>query len=241
MKKFIKILKEDSIDLGEKTSTEKGIAKAIKKQFDFSDVDNFHDIVVDIYDDKYGKYCQITVLMERPFKREEADEIYEKSFEMRKFVNSILPNYFNGGVSTSTTTLDIYKEKHIPYYIDVKNKDVVHEDISRIKQVMGLTEGDKNISKARRRLSHLDFSINQRIDLSLIKGEHAKEFCKRFNKDTYLDMIVEDVIQRLYHSTFYNLDDDSKEWSDIYEYLEVNIIKEYGDKIMNAYIKKCKQ
>lgn len=242
MKKNIKIIKEEKVDLGERTLTEKGLANIIKKRIDFNNItDNFYDVVVDIYGNKYGEYCQINILMKKPFPKEVADQIHELKRGINKLVLSLIPDRFNAGISTSTLTLDVYKEKHIPYYNHIKKKDVIDEDIKRIKEVMGiLTEDDKSMSKVRRRLSDLDGMISRKIDLKLIQGEHIPQFCKTFTPESYVDTVIEDVIQQLYYSVFFNMDDTSKDWFQVYDYLEVKLVEEYLDKIKNAYIEKCK-
>lgn len=242
MKKIKKIIKEEKIDLGERTPTEKGLANIIKKRIDFNNItDNFYDVVVDIYGNKYGEYCQINILMKKPFPKEVADQIHELKFGINKLVTSLIPDKFNAGISTATLTLDVYTEKHIPYYNHIKKKDVIDEDIKRIKEVMGLiTENDKSMAKIRRRISHLDDMINKKIDMKLIQGEHIPQFCKIFTVEKYVDTVIEDVIQQLYYSVFFNMDDTSKDWFQVYDYLEVKLVEEYSEKIKNAFIEKCK-
>lgn len=118
--------------LKKKTRTEKGISDILKEKYDLDGIsENYLDVAVDIYPTNYGNFCQITILMKKPFKKEESEDISKKVGSTKKtqdFLESLFPNYFEGGVSISKSTLEVYVEKHLPYYNSVKG----YEDTIKI-------------------------------------------------------------------------------------------------------------
>lgn len=114
MKDIIRqILKEETEELGERTKLEKLITKQFGKP-NFEGVllepDNFYGVIVDIYDDDYGKRCHITALMKKPFKKEDSDMLHNLLRHGRERVRSMFSDYFNSGITGSVSTIESYKD-----------------------------------------------------------------------------------------------------------------------------------
>jgi len=167
------ILSENKIDLGYRTLSENGLANVINKNFDFAKIsEDFLDVVVDIYPTEYGEFCQVTILMKRPFKREVADEIGKIKQDITKLISSLLHDKFKGRISTSTSTLEVYS-RHLVYYNQMKNKGTdgdIQENIERIVEIMENSKITKSkLSSIQKVLDNLknteesicDFVINQ--------------------------------------------------------------------------------
>ena len=110
---ILKVLKEETEELGERTKLEKLIAKQFGKP-NFEDVllepDNFYGVIVDIYDTDYGKQCHITALMKKPFKKEDSDMLHNLLRHGRERVRSMFSDYFNSGITGSVSTIESYKD-----------------------------------------------------------------------------------------------------------------------------------
>jgi len=112
LKRIIKsVLNEETYDLGERTNLEKMVAKLIDLKIgNIKKLDNFYGIVVDIFDSQYGKYCQIHFLMKKPFSSDDSDFIYNNfpKSKMQKLVEQMLGVKFDGGFTSSQSTIENY-------------------------------------------------------------------------------------------------------------------------------------
>lgn len=112
LKRIIKsVLKEETYDLGERTNLEKMVTKLIDLKIgNIKKLDNFYGIAVDIFDAQYGKYCQIHFLMKEPFSRDDSDFIYNNfsKSKMQKLVEQMLGVKFDGGFTSSQSTIENY-------------------------------------------------------------------------------------------------------------------------------------
>ena len=121
---ILKILKEQTEELGERTKLEKLIAKQFGKP-NFEDVllepDNFYGVIVDIYDTDYGKQCHITALMQKPFKKEDSDMLQNMVRYGRERIKDMFSNLFRGGITGSVSTIESYKD-HKWFYDERKTK-----------------------------------------------------------------------------------------------------------------------
>ena len=110
---ILKVLKEQTEELGERTKLEKLIAKQFGKP-NFEGVllepDNFYGFVIDIYDTDYGKQCHITVLMKKSFKREDSDMLQNMIRHGRERIKDMFSNLFRGGITGSISTIESYKD-----------------------------------------------------------------------------------------------------------------------------------
>lgn len=123
---IIRILREETDELGERTKLEKLIAKQfIKPGPDLENVllepDNYYGVVVDIYNTDYGRQCHITVLMKKPFKKEDSDMLHNMIRKGRERVKDMFSNLFKGGITSSVSTIDSYKD-HKWFYDERKTK-----------------------------------------------------------------------------------------------------------------------
>lgn len=112
LKRIIKsVLNEETYDLGERTNLEKMVTKLIDLKIgNIKKLDNFYGIAVDIFDSQYGKYCQIHFLMKKSFSRDDSDFIYNNfsKSKMQKLVEQMLGVKFDGGFTSSQSTIENY-------------------------------------------------------------------------------------------------------------------------------------
>ncbi len=105
---------------------EKIVASFVKARFDKSILtDNFHDVVVNIYNTDYGVQCHVTVLMKKSFSREESDRFHSSLSNTRTAIREFFP-IFKGGVSYNTETLESYDKSK--WWYDEKKKPLQESD-----------------------------------------------------------------------------------------------------------------
>jgi hypothetical protein len=110
--KIQRILKEETLDFGKRTKSEKMIEMLIKHHFDFSVLPEvFYDIIVDIYEDNpiRGTEMSITFLMKKTFTEKQSDEVHKMSRRVREFIKSHFGDEFNY-IQTSNSTIDSYMD-----------------------------------------------------------------------------------------------------------------------------------
>ena len=52
-------------------------------------------------------------------------------------------------------------------------------------------------------------------------------------------VVTEAVAENLYFNTFYNLDNDSKEWEEIAQYIFDYVPEKFGERIKEYYMRTC--
>jgi hypothetical protein len=87
--------------------------------------DNFYDIAVNVYDNQYGKQCQITILMKKPFSGNESDAMHDIIREVKSAVNRFFPSV-KGNVSNSVSTIESYEKTKWWYE---KNKSIMKYNV----------------------------------------------------------------------------------------------------------------
>jgi len=115
-----RILKEETLNFGKRTKSEKMIEKFIKHHFDFSVLPEvFYDIIVDIYEVR-GTELSITFLMKKSFTEKQSDEVHIMARRVREFINSHFGNEFKH-IQTGNSTIDSYMNFK-RYYDNRKNE-----------------------------------------------------------------------------------------------------------------------
>jgi hypothetical protein len=112
---------------------EKIVASFVKVRFDKSILtDNFHDVVVNIYNTDYGVQCHVTVLMKKGFSRDESDRFHSSLSNIRSVIREFFP-IFKGGVSYNTETLESYNKSK--WWYDEKKKPLQESDSKVLKLI----------------------------------------------------------------------------------------------------------
>lgn len=84
----------------------------------------------------------------------------------------------------------------------------------------------------RRRISHFDTYLKftlQYIDMRMIKYLN--------NFEDYLETVIEEITDRLYHGWFSEMDDRSDEWKKSEKFIEQYVLTNFYDKIKSHYKK----
>ena len=116
-------------------------------------------------------------------------------------------------------------------YFEDNNKETnLQEQIRRI-----LKEETEMNTYLRRRIDMLDYEIEYRLGRIYTEGN----ICQYENEDELLDVMVEASIDSMYWNYFANIDDNSKEWSELYHDMYEYLTDKYGDEIRNRYIDNC--
>ena len=90
---------------------EKMISDFATKRLDTSrltEPENFNMVVVDIFDNKYGKRCEISILFNKPFKEKDSDLIHNQFRGIKKELNEFTAGFFKDGITSSQATIDSY-------------------------------------------------------------------------------------------------------------------------------------
>ena len=121
LKEYIKkVLKEETEEIGDRTSMEKLIIGLINKElFKENLPDNFHSVVVDIYKTKYGDVCKITLLMKKTFSEEESNFLHDISMNVKNLIKTFFSKRFKYGVNVGISTVKMYKDTK-SYYDNLK-------------------------------------------------------------------------------------------------------------------------
>ena len=82
--------------------------------------DNYAGVAVDVYDSQYGIMCHITVLFEKPFSKDESDNLHSWGRELVRVVNKTFN--FSGRVVSSHSTVEHY-ERTSSWYDEHKDFD----------------------------------------------------------------------------------------------------------------------
>ena len=98
-----------------------------------------------------------------------------------------------------------------------------------------INESMKVSPRLARRLQFLDYEI-ERILRSVYRPDNI---CSYKNADELLAVVGGAAIDSMYWNYFGNLDDNSKEWSNIYYSMVNYITTKYGEKIKEYYRSNC--
>jgi hypothetical protein len=116
-------------------------------------------------------------------------------------------------------------------YFEDNNKEMnLKEHIRRV-----LKEETKINPFIRRRLGMLDYVVEYRLGRIYTEGS----ICQYENEDDLLDVMIVASIDYMYWNYFTKIDDNSKEWSELYHDMAEYLTDKYGDEIRNYYIDNC--
>ena len=111
----------------------------------------------------------------------------------------------------------------------------LQENISRIKQVMGINESYTN--RLRRLLHRVDFLVDHVIQYPDYDDD---EFCSVFKSArSFFNYVISETIESMYYSHFEDVDDLSDEWTAVYNMMWEYVDKTHGDKIREYWLSKC--
>jgi hypothetical protein len=65
------------------------------------------------------------------------------------------------------------------------------------------------------------------------------KICGYGNSDSFIEVVKYSVGENLYFNTFYEMDDSSKEWEDIFYFISDYIDNKYGEKLINYFHISC--
>ena len=113
---------------------------------------------------------------------------------------------------------------------DIEKKKL-QETIRRI-----LREEVSPTSKIRRRTERINYEVKR-----LINSVYTpKVICKRYTGGNELTTVISHaVIENIYFNTFYDIDDESKEWEEIAQFIFDYIHENLGDMINSYYQSSC--
>jgi len=125
----------------ESSKLEKTIEKMVESHFkNIKTPEDFHGIKVDVYHGEYGRHANVTILMKKPFSKEDADFLHEVSREAKNFIKSMFDDYLKGGVGGGISTIDNYNDTK-GYYEEKKKLN------ENVKSVFVITESQYNVIK----------------------------------------------------------------------------------------------
>jgi hypothetical protein len=105
---------------------------------------------------------------------------------------------------------------------------------SIIKKIL---KEETNLSFKIRRRTHL---IDNEVEILLKSVYTPNVICKNYRGGTELVTVISHtVIEKLYFNTFYEMDDESKEWEEIAQYIFDYIHEKFGERINEYYENNC--
>lgn len=138
--------------------------------------ENFKGVAVDIYPTNYGKMVQITLLMKTYFSGEDSDFFDEPMREIKRTVIHFFNDTFKGGVSSSISTIDHYK-------------DITKNIYDRRKQIKESTNTNKFVITESRLKSFLTdklgIDLTGKVSLVTNKWELPMEFDRMFTPSSF--------------------------------------------------------
>ena len=120
---------------------------------------------------------------------------------------------------------DVFIETELLKYDNLGN--VVNESVLR--------EDKKPIAAVRRRYGLIDDEFNRLMH----KVYGPDKICIYRSGEELVMVVTEAVAENLYFNTFYNLDDDSKEWEEIYDSIIGYMQHKYGKQLEEYYHINC--
>lgn len=111
----------------------------------------------------------------------------------------------------------------------------LQENISRIKEVMGINES--YTSRFKRLLHRVDYLVDHIIQYPDY-GED--EFCHIFHSAlSYFNYVTAEINESLYNSYFEDADDLSEEWKEVYDMMVKYVDETHGEKIRDNWLSMC--
>jgi len=101
-----------------------------------------------------------------------------------------------------------------------------------------MTEQQYNKLYLMRRLGVIDELIDNSMESVYTKASSYYDICD-YGSDTFIDVVSEWVVERMYYDYFGNMDDSSEEWGEVYHKIKDYIDKKHADKIVSLYNKVC--
>ena len=98
-----------------------------------------------------------------------------------------------------------------------------------------LREDKKPINWVRRRYGLIDDEFNRLMH----KVYGPDKICMYRSGEELVMVVTEAVAENLYFNTFYNLDNDSKEWEEVYDSIIGYMQYKYGKKLEEYYHINC--
>jgi len=98
-----------------------------------------------------------------------------------------------------------------------------------------LREESQIPTRLRRRISMLDYEVESRLRTTYTPNN----ICTYGSAEELLDNVAETAIDSMYWNYFGDVDDNSKEWVEIYYAMVYYIENKYGDKIKEYYHINC--
>lgn len=125
----------------ESSKLEKTIEKMVESHFkNIKTPEDFHGIKVDVYPGEYGKQANVTILMKKPFSKEDSDFLHLVSREAKQFIKSMFDDYLKGGVGGGISTIDNYNQTK-GYYEEKKKLN------ENVKSIFVITESQYKVIK----------------------------------------------------------------------------------------------
>ena len=109
----------------------------------------------------------------------------------------------------------------------------LHENIHRIKEVMGVLNENWEVS-FKRRIHNIDGLIP--LIVSNIKKSY--NICE-ISETIFLEDVTYNTIDHMYWSYFSNVEDDTDEWTQMFKAMEKYIEDKFGEELRNDYRSRC--
>jgi len=147
-------------------------------------------------------------------------------------------NHFISAIYDEIENLDVDWINH-PDSKNFIEKHLLDDLIEYYEEKCSISDSvNESISRIKRRTQILDFYV----DKLLGSQYYFETICDNFiSADKYLESLIEVVAHRVYYNYFGDIDEESKNWSDIYDYIESYIQNIHGVKIKNHYNKICEK
>ena len=85
-------------------------------------------------------------------------------------------------------------------------------------------------------------NVDSLVDYNMEKIYASSKICILYDSgEIILDIIIENVIERLYYDYLNEIDDNSKEWEEMYNVIVKYIRTTHGEKIIEYYNKFCEK
>lgn len=102
-----------------------------------------------------------------------------------------------------------------------------------------ITEKQNNLISLKRRFFSIDELINKRMkEVYKWRGNFYVDYCD-YGSDTFIDVVAEWVVEKMYYEYFSDMDDSGDEWGEIHHAINDYIEKYHSEKIVELYNKIC--
>lgn len=160
------------------------------------------------------------------------DDIWEINTEMIPEVKWYKDRHYESRSKHIVTFQDIPKEAiTLKYKGTGSGEDNIQESIKRI-----LREESEPLIRLRRRLNVIDELLSYQV-----KNYYQPDrICSHYvSGEELVEVVMYSVIDHMYWDYFSDIDDNSKGWSSMYQYMEKYIKDNYGDKLKEYYHMNC--